>query len=81
MHYGKFVAEAKFLEQPGKYSELIRRQDGEGIMELLTNRTVEKQVISAKSPGDTVRLATGTAEYFNLKSWEYASTRFLPGHP
>lgn len=44
MHYGKFVAEAKFLEQREEYSELIRRRDAEGIMSLLTNKAVEKQV-------------------------------------
>ena len=44
VHYGKFVAEAKFLAQTAEYTELIRKQDGAGIMELLTNKAVEKQV-------------------------------------
>ena len=44
MHYGKFVAEAKFLEQREEYSRLIRQHDSDGIMALLTNEAVEKQV-------------------------------------
>ncbi|KAF9174426.1 chorismate mutase aro7 [Mortierella sp. AD011] len=43
IHYGKFIAEAKFMdpkEQP-TYIRLIQAKDREGIMELLTNRTVE----------------------------------------
>ena len=43
VHYGKFVAEAKFLEQREEYTELIRRQDSNAIMDLLTNAAVEKQ--------------------------------------
>ena len=46
VHYGKFVAEAKFLAQRKEYSDLIRRQDSQGIMDLLTNKAVEKQVHS-----------------------------------
>ena len=44
VHYGKFVAEAKFLAQRQEYTELIRRQDSAAIMDLLTNKVVEKQV-------------------------------------
>ncbi len=44
IHYGKFVAEAKFLAQPEAYSALIQAQDAEGIMELLTDVAVEKKV-------------------------------------
>jgi chorismate mutase len=44
VHYGKFVAEAKFLDHREEYSELIRRQDSDAIMDLLTNKAVEKQV-------------------------------------
>lgn len=46
VHYGKFVAEAKFLDHREEYSELIRRQDSDAIMDLLTNKAVEKQVIA-----------------------------------
>lgn len=44
MHYGKFVAEAKFLAQREEYTHLIQRNDSEGIMALLTNKAVEAQV-------------------------------------
>jgi len=44
VHYGKFVAEAKFLAQREEYSDLIRRQDSGAIMGLLTNKAVEQQV-------------------------------------
>lgn len=44
VHYGKFVAEAKFLAQRKEYTKLIEQQDGDGIMALLTNQTVEEEV-------------------------------------
>ncbi|KAF9409523.1 chorismate mutase aro7 [Podila epigama] len=47
IHYGKFIAEAKFMdpaEQP-TYIRLIQAKDRDGIMELLTNRTVEAALL------------------------------------
>jgi chorismate mutase len=44
IHYGKFVAEAKFQSQTAKYTELIQRGDVEGIMDALTDRAVELKV-------------------------------------
>lgn len=44
IHYGMFVAEAKFRKQPAEYTELIRRQDAAAILELLTDRAVELKV-------------------------------------
>ncbi|KAF9432414.1 Chorismate mutase 1-like protein [Entomortierella beljakovae] len=47
IHYGKFIAEAKFMdpkEQP-IYIRLIQAKDRDGIMELLTNRTVEAALL------------------------------------
>ena len=44
IHYGMFVAEAKFRKQAGEYTELIRRQDGGAILDLLTDRAVELKV-------------------------------------
>lgn len=44
IHYGMFVAEAKFRKQTAEYSELIRRQDAAAILELLTDRAVELKV-------------------------------------
>jgi len=44
IHYGKYVAESKFLAQPEEYTELIQAQDAEGLMALLTNQAVEDRV-------------------------------------
>ena len=44
IHYGKFVAEAKFRKQTDEYRALIARQDGAAILELLTDRAVELKV-------------------------------------
>ncbi|KAF9388824.1 chorismate mutase aro7 [Podila verticillata] len=47
IHYGKFIAEAKFMDptQQAIYIRLIKAKDREGIMELLTNRTVEAALL------------------------------------
>ena len=44
IHYGKFVAEAKFQSQTARYTQLIQRGDVEGIMDALTDRAVELKV-------------------------------------
>ncbi|XP_050204054.1 chorismate mutase 3, chloroplastic [Mercurialis annua] len=44
IHYGKFVAEAKFQESPARYEAAIRMQDGRKLMELLTYESVEATV-------------------------------------
>ncbi|KAE8023179.1 hypothetical protein FH972_008914 [Carpinus fangiana] len=44
IHYGKFVAEAKFLSSPVAYEAAIRVQDRARLMELLTFETVEAAV-------------------------------------
>lgn len=45
IHYGMFVAEAKFRAAPERYGALIRARDGEGIMRLLTDEAVERRVV------------------------------------
>jgi len=45
IHYGKFVAEAKFQENPEKYTQLIRAGDTQGIWDELTNLKVEKLLL------------------------------------
>lgn len=45
IHYGKFVAEAKYLANEAGYRPLIEKKDKEGIMELLTNRQVELNLL------------------------------------
>lgn len=44
IHYGKFVAEAKFLQSPAEYEAAIRQQDSRKLMELLTYESVEAAV-------------------------------------
>ncbi|KAF8932538.1 chorismate mutase [Dissophora ornata] len=47
IHYGKFIAEAKFRDpsQQATFIRLIQAKDREGIMELLTNRQVEAALL------------------------------------
>lgn len=44
IHYGKFVAEAKFQESPEAYTPAIKAQDGDQLMQLLTYETVERAI-------------------------------------
>ncbi|KAL9262517.1 Chorismate mutase 1, chloroplastic-like protein [Drosera capensis] len=44
VHYGKFVAEAKFRASPDIYKPAIRAQDPEQLMDLLTYQAVEDSV-------------------------------------
>ncbi|XP_061365277.1 chorismate mutase 2-like [Gastrolobium bilobum] len=44
IHYGKFVAEAKFRDSPQDYEPLIRAQDRKALMKLLTSESVEEMV-------------------------------------
>ncbi|KAE8726299.1 Chorismate mutase 3 [Hibiscus syriacus] len=44
IHYGKFVAEAKFRASPAAYEDAIRAKDRSRLMELLTYETVEAAV-------------------------------------
>ena len=45
IHYGKFVAESKFLSDKETYLSLIKAKDKAGIMEKITNKTVEEKLI------------------------------------
>jgi len=45
VHYGKFVAEAKFQEDPAAYTALIRAEDRQGIWDALTNSAVEEVLL------------------------------------
>ncbi|KAG5147630.1 hypothetical protein AAZX31_06G058700 [Glycine max] len=45
IHYGKFIAEAKFRESPKGYEPLIRAKDKEALMKLLTIESVEEMVV------------------------------------
>ena len=54
IHYGKFVAEAKFRKQTAEYRALIARQDSGAILELLTDRAVELKVCVCGGGGGRV---------------------------
>ncbi|GAQ82935.1 chorismate mutase [Klebsormidium nitens] len=45
IHYGKFVAEAKFRQQPDLYIPLIEAQDKQGLVDLLTFPAQEQKVL------------------------------------
>ncbi|GBG64980.1 hypothetical protein CBR_g48729 [Chara braunii] len=45
IHYGKFVAEAKYREAMAEYDQLIYNKDREGIMKKLTMKAVEDAVV------------------------------------
>ncbi|XP_024372293.1 chorismate mutase 1, chloroplastic [Physcomitrium patens] len=44
IHYGKFVAEAKFIEDPARFEGHIKAQDGDAILRELTFKNVEDNV-------------------------------------
>ncbi|OWM87387.1 hypothetical protein CDL15_Pgr022498 [Punica granatum] len=44
IHYGKFVAEIKFTDSPQDYEPLVRVQDSDALMNLLTFKKVEEMV-------------------------------------
>jgi len=45
IHYGKFIAEAKYQEQPDTYRRLARAGDAPAILALLTNSAVEERLL------------------------------------
>ncbi|BDA47666.1 Chorismate mutase 1, chloroplastic [Coccomyxa sp. Obi] len=45
IHYGKFVAEAKFRAKPQEYAALIRQKNTDGLMALLTDEAQEAKVV------------------------------------
>ncbi|KDD71885.1 hypothetical protein H632_c4227p0 [Helicosporidium sp. ATCC 50920] len=55
VHYGKFVAEAKFREDTQLFTHLIRTQDREGLMQAITDTKVEaKASCIVEGEGDDV---------------------------
>lgn len=46
VHYGKFVAESKYRDNPEEYQRLVNEGDADGVMALLTNAVVEEQVLA-----------------------------------
>jgi chorismate mutase len=45
IHFGKFVAEAKFKHETDRFTKLIKAEDREAIGAAITNSAVEKQVL------------------------------------
>ncbi|KAJ4379630.1 chorismate mutase aro7 [Didymella sp. IMI 355093] len=45
IHFGKFVAEAKFQKEPERFAALIKAEDRKGIDDAITNAAVEKKVL------------------------------------
>lgn len=45
VHFGKFVAEAKFLKDQENFIRMIKAKDVEGLMREITDEKVEKQVL------------------------------------
>ncbi|XP_061994507.1 chorismate mutase 3, chloroplastic isoform X1 [Rosa rugosa] len=61
IHYGKFVAEAKFRQSPADYEPAIRAQDRMQLMSLLTFETVEAAIkkrveMKTKTLGQEVKI-------------------------
>ncbi len=46
IHYGKFIAECKFQEKPDLYQRLIQERNDDGIMDALTNKNVELNLLN-----------------------------------
>ena len=49
IHFGKFVAESKFLTDPETYSKLAKERDVKGLIDMLTNVEVEQRVLRRSS--------------------------------
>lgn len=45
IHFGKFVAEAKFREDPERFTKMIKERDLDGLEKAITNEAVERQVL------------------------------------
>ncbi|MBT3374611.1 MAG: chorismate mutase [Lentisphaerae bacterium] len=45
IHYGKFVAESKYLTHQDEFQAMIDARDADGLLEAITDRAVEKTVL------------------------------------
>jgi chorismate mutase len=45
IHYGKFVAESKYIVEPAAYDILISNEDKKGLIEKLTDKSVEEKLL------------------------------------
>lgn len=70
IHFGKFVAESKFRENPEKFVKLIKAGDTKGIDEAITNAAVEAQVLK--------RLRTKAEMYGNDPTLDESAPKKIP---
>ncbi|XP_047977128.1 chorismate mutase 1, chloroplastic-like [Salvia hispanica] len=71
IHYGKFVAEAKFQESPDTYSAAIKAKDRDGLMDLLTYPEVEEVIrrrveMKTRTYGQEVTLSGGEEAVYKI---------------
>lgn len=45
IHYGKYVAESKYLQNTAEYKKIIKNKDKDLLMEKITNQEVENQIL------------------------------------
>lgn len=67
IHFGKFVAEAKFRQEPERFTKMIRERDVKGLEEAITKKKVEEQVLKrlelkAKTYGRDPSAEDGSSE-------------------
>ena len=70
IHYGKFVAEAKYRASPAAYAALAAARDEAGIMAALTDAAVEAAVVArvrAKAAAFSADVGAGPGEPPTLK--------------
>jgi chorismate mutase len=74
IHYGKFVAEAKYQANKEQYQPLIERRDAAAIEQLLTDRAVEEKLLRR------IEMKAATygreVEVGQLQRWRTGSDRF-----
>lgn len=90
IHFGKFVAEAKFQQETERFVKLIKDEDRKGIDEAITNAAVEKKVLErlrlkAKTYGTDPDLGANGSSKVNADAVVgmykvISSTAFSPGH-
>lgn len=73
IHFGKFVAEAKFQKETERFVNLIKMQDRNGIDAAITNAEVEKKVLErlrlkANTYGSDPSVGVGVNEKINVEA-------------
>lgn len=73
VHFGKFVAEAKFRQEQARFENMIRAEDRDGIATAITDEKVEKKVLErlrlkAKTYGMDPSIAAEGAGKINVEA-------------